>query len=135
MCGAVTYTAEVLPEMSACHCEMCRRWAGGPLFAVMAMTLEWTGDAQPAVIQSSDWAERGFCARCGSGLFYRITADVKVKGMTALAAGTLDDQSGLVLKREWFIDMKPDYYAFEGERSCVTTEQIMARRAEARGDA
>lgn len=124
MCGAVSYTADVATEASACHCDMCRRWSGGPLLMVEAKAIEWADEAPLTVLATSDWAERGFCNRCGSSLLYRFTAEGKYQGMTTLAVGTLDDQSGLQLTKEWFIDRKPGVYALAGDRKRYTEADI-----------
>lgn len=127
MCGAVSYTAEIADsQCSACHCGMCRRWTGGPLLAVSAKDIQWQGEDSLATIASSDWAERGFCSKCGSGLYWRITAPGRFEGATSVPLGTLDDQSGLTLSREWFIDKKPDAYALAGEHRCVTEAEAFA---------
>ncbi len=47
-----------------------------------------------------------------------------MKGATTVALGTLDDQSGIELAREWYIDLKPDAYTFAGEREALTEAQI-----------
>ena len=95
LCGAVSYTAKGLgPELGVCHCGMCRRWSGGPLFATSTEDLVWEGEDTIATYQSSEWAERGFCSACGSALFYRVTAPGPYHGDTHLAFGTLDNQSG-----------------------------------------
>lgn len=126
MCGAVTYTAEVHGQISACHCGMCRRWGSGPYLAIGADRVEWSGADDITTFTSSAWAERGFCAKCGSNLFYRITAEGKMQGFTSLAFGTLDDPSGVELTREWFIDKKPDAYTLAGERETITEAEVMA---------
>lgn len=125
LCGAVTYRAEVRDDMSACHCGMCRRWAGGPLLAVGTNAIAWSGEEHITVFTSSPWAERGFCNKCGSCLFYRMTAE-KFRGFTSIAFGTLDDQSGLELTKEWFSDQRPDAYEFAGERRCITEAEAKA---------
>lgn len=127
LCGAVQYTAKgVKSEMSACHCGMCRRWAGGPFLAVSCDEVDWSAGAAPKVLKTSAWAERGFCEACGSAMFYRITADGPMKGATTVAFGTLDDQAGFAIVREWYIDLKPDAYTLEGEREGLTEAQINA---------
>lgn len=89
-------------------------------------SIEWQkGDAM-RVVKSSAWAERGFCKDCGSGLFYRVTAEGKYHGATSISLGALDDQSGICLTREWFIDRKPDAYALEGDRERITEAEVMA---------
>ncbi len=124
LCGAIRYTVRGVKESSACHCDMCRRWAGGPLLSVGCEALAWDGE-EPTFFAASAWAERGFCAKCGSSLFWRITTG-KYKGLTSVTLGTLDDQEGLPLSREWFIDRKPEVYAFAGERECVTEDAALA---------
>jgi hypothetical protein len=127
MCGAVSYTAKgVDKEIAACHCSMCRRWASGPFLGINAKSVEWQGEANIRTIQSSKWAERGFCTQCGTGLFYRITAPGKFSGVTSLAYGTLDDQTGVTLTKEWFIDNKPEAYALAGDRHRVTEAEAFA---------
>lgn len=134
MCGAVRYTAQgVKPEISACHCDMCRRWSGGPFFAVNCERLVFEDEEALGVIASSAWAERGFCQKCGSGMFYRVTAEGPFQGTTTVALGTLDDQGELTLVREWFIDKRPEVYGLEGQsgRECMTEAQVMAQFSEA----
>jgi len=127
LCGAVSYTAKDLkPELSACHCGMCRRWTGGPLLAVGTGEVVWEGEDKLTTFKSSDWAERGFCAVCGSSLFYRITAPGKHQGALHLAFGTLDDQRGFDLRLEYFIDKKPEAYTLAGERKTLTEAEVFA---------
>ena len=41
LCGSVTLRASgVVPEASACHCGMCRRWNGTAYWGVVAATVE-----------------------------------------------------------------------------------------------
>jgi hypothetical protein len=126
LCGAVTFTADIEPKIDACHCSMCRHWTGGVMLTTIAKDLRFAGEDAITIYKSSEWAERAFCSRCGSSLFYRITAPGKYEGMTALAAGTLDDPSGLPLHTELCIDRKPDGYAFAGERKQLTEAQVFA---------
>jgi hypothetical protein len=105
---------------------MCRKWGGGPLFAVDCGTdVVFTGEEHISVYSSSDWAERGFCARCGSHLFYRL----KESGQYMMAAGLFDDLKGAVLDHQVFIDSKPDWYAFANETKNMTGAEIFAMYA------
>jgi hypothetical protein len=123
----VSYTARGLePTIKACHCGMCRRWSGGPYLSIGTSEVEWAGEDAITVFQSSEWAERGFCSTCGSGLYYRVTAPGPHHGRMHVAFGTLDDQSGLEMTMEFFIDIKPDAYAFAGERQRLTEAELMA---------
>lgn len=75
-CGAVRFTATLPTKWVAhCHCSMCRRAHG-------AAFVTWAGfdDGRVAVedpdsrltwFASSPPARRGFCATCGSTLFFR----------------------------------------------------------------
>jgi hypothetical protein len=63
-----------------------------------AATLVWYG--------SSASAERGFCAVCGSNLFWRPHAENR----TSIAAGTLDVPTGIAIERHIFVAEKSDYY-------------------------
>ncbi|PRP95231.1 Glutathione-dependent formaldehyde-activating enzyme [Enhygromyxa salina] len=126
MCGAVRFTADVAPKISACHCGMCRQWTSGVLLSAMAKDVSFEGEDAITVFSSSSWAERGFCSRCGSSLFYRITAEGPHHGAMSIALGVLDEPSGLPLEMEWFIDRKPDGYAFAGEHKRLTEAEALA---------
>jgi hypothetical protein len=91
-CGAVRFrTTALLDNAHICHCRMCQK-AVGNLFAALVGApndaLVWTR-GEPAVWASSDHADRGFCARCGTPLFYRGKGSPR----TGLAIGCLDDPS------------------------------------------
>ncbi|MGI3169732.1 GFA family protein [Pseudooceanicola sp. C21-150M6] len=127
MCGAVSFTVANPPfSFGACHCEMCRRWSGSAFLgiSVLQSSVTFDGEAHIRTIQSSTWAERAWCQRCGSSLYYRL-----VDGDTLqLSLGLLDDPNGMTFSDELFIDCKPDSYAFEGKgRSLVTRQEIMDR--------
>ncbi|MBT8494829.1 MAG: GFA family protein [Deltaproteobacteria bacterium] len=127
LCGEVEFVAKGLSgEASACHCKMCRRWSGASWIGVFTQDIEWTRKDALGVIQSSAWAERGFCTKCGSGLFYRVTAEGKHQGVTSVSFGCLDDQSDVSLTKEWFIDKKPEAYGYAGERKTVTEAEVLA---------
>jgi hypothetical protein len=71
LCGAVRYRASADPIRAVnCHCGVCRRTSGAAFMTFVhfpASAFAWTG-AQPTRYRSSDDAERGFCAVCGSTL-------------------------------------------------------------------
>ncbi len=88
-CGKVQY--RITGELGAagmCHCRMCQR-AVGNVFAplVTASGVEWQGT--PATWASSDIAERGFCAECGTPLFLRDFG--WATGKYEIMIATLDD--------------------------------------------
>lgn len=124
LCGAVRFEAEgVETEFHACHCGMCRRWSGGaPFFGTAAKKVTFSGD-ELGRFASSDWAERGFCKRCGTTLFYFLKP---TSGYT-LSVGAFDDPSPYKLSQEIFIDHKPDGYAIAGEHPRLTEREILAK--------
>ena len=92
LCGAVRITAAEVPvEFGACHCGMCRKWGGGgPLFAVHCSgEIAFDGAENIVRYHSSEWAERAFCKKCGTNLFYRLVdSDEHI-----FSVGIFDDQS------------------------------------------
>jgi hypothetical protein len=104
---------------------MCQRWAGGP-FVSVGGTPETVFEGQDAigVYSSSDWAERGFCKRCGSSLFYRMK---ECDGSYYLPVGLLDDVEGVTLVDEIFIDQKPSLYSFAEKTNQMTETEVFAK--------
>jgi len=74
LCGAVKFKAlNTETSIGACHCNMCIKWGGGPFMgAHCGCDVSFIGEEYITLYSSSDWAERGFCKRCGSHLFYRL---------------------------------------------------------------
>jgi hypothetical protein len=127
LCGAVRYTVEsVETEHHACHCGICRRWAGAPVFAAAAAGVRFEGAESLGRFSSSEWAERGFCRRCGSHLFYYL----KPADQYLMSVGSFDDPAGFTLAREIYIDHKPSGYAFAGELPKLTEAQVIAQFAQ-----
>ncbi len=129
LCGAVTFTAcDVTDEVHACHCKMCQRWAGGMLMAVTvpAKDIIWTGEEHIGRMTSSEWAERGWCTKCGSGLFYRITAEGPYAGNHEIPLGLFDDANGFRLTREIFVDRKSDSFELVGQHHMMTEAEVLA---------
>ncbi len=72
-CGAIRFrTTELLDNAHICHCRMCQK-AVGNFFAALVSTpkskLTWTRGT-PSHFSSSEGVERGFCAQCGTPLYY-----------------------------------------------------------------
>ena len=131
LCGAVRFTlSNPGTDFTACHCEMCRRWAGSALlaFTVPRDSAAIEGAENIATIQSSEWAERAWCRSCGSGLWYRLTL-VDQPDELQIPVGLLDDASGLTFSSEIFIDCKPDSYAYAGTRNTMTRAEVFAKYA------
>lgn len=121
MCGAVKINATTNnPDVTACHCDMCRRWSAGPFMEVNCQNLMFDGDEHIGRVRSSEWAERGFCKECGSNLFYHIidSNDYQV------SAGLFDDQTIFRMSLQVFFDFKPDFYEFANRTQTMTSEEV-----------
>lgn len=125
LCGAVKFSIDVAnPGIGACHCSMCRRWGGGPLLVVNGGSSIHIDDAAPVTVHaSSDWADRGFCAVCGTHLFYRF----KAKAQYFVPVGLFDDQTGWLFDHQIFIDHKPDYYDFANPTHNLTEAEVFVQ--------
>lgn len=90
LCGAVRYRATSSPLRGViCHCSMCRRHSGAPAMAFVHFRAEdftWV-KGQPTRYRSSEFAERGFCAACGSTLSMH---EAVLADRMLIAVGSLD---------------------------------------------
>lgn len=124
LCGGITVSSGDHKEVNLCHCAMCRRWSGGPMFAVHGgKGVRFTG-MTPVAYRSSEWAERGFCPTCGTHLFYHLLPTDEY----ILSAGLFQDQ-GFELTGQIFIDEKPDFYALKNDTPTLTGQQVFEQFA------
>ena len=109
-CGAVRYVLTKRPKgASICHCRMCQKAGGAPFMAftggVRQENFAFTRGA-PAIYRSSEIAERGFCATCGTPLTYRLIGRDRI----SVTIGSLDqpaevaptEQLGVESALPWF---------------------------------
>jgi hypothetical protein len=127
LCGAVSIeTSQLGTDAGACHCDICRKWGGGPLFALSSGDdLRIEGRDKVSVYESTPWAERGFCSACGTHLFIRV----KQSGRYILPAGLFSAEAALRFDHQIFIDKKPSYYSFSGRTKTLTGEEVFAQHA------
>lgn len=109
-CGGVKYqvTGAMRPVVF-CHCGQCRR-TSGHFVAATATSMEHFKllvDDQLAWYRSSDLAQRGFCQRCGSSLFWQPDH----REYISIMAGTVDMPSGLTAETHIFMADAGDYYS------------------------
>ena len=92
LCGAVRYEASQLPVRSAvCHCSLCQKSVGAPLVSMVHFprdALRYTS-GEPKFYKSSDIADRGFCAECGTSITYRVIS--AMSDTIVVYSETLDD--------------------------------------------
>jgi hypothetical protein len=86
------------------------------------------GEEYVTVYRSSDWAERAFCARCGSNLWFRfVPADHH-----SFLAGLFDLPESFAMWRQIFVDEKPAWYDFAQDTPKMTGAEVIAE-AKAQG--
>ena len=124
LCGAVQFRlAEAPREVGVCHCGMCRKLNGG-LPAAAANIPRPVFDADNALKwrQSSPWGQRGFCAECGTQLFWRPADENENEGWV-VSVGALENPPPLKIARHIFVDEKPDFYDFADNAPRLTGEE------------
>lgn len=94
--------------MIACHCTQCRKTSGHVWAATSAACDDIHFDRRSGLqwFRASDTAQRGFCAQCGSSLFWRPDGQDRM----AIAAGSLHAPTGLTLSAHVFCADKGTYY-------------------------
>ena len=109
LCEAVRYEIRgpVRPVVN-CHCTQCRKTSGHFVAATEtpreALTLLAAGGLR--WYRSSEEARRGFCARCGTFVFWKAHDEDTI----SFSLGVLEDPTGLRLERHIFVADKGDYY-------------------------
>jgi hypothetical protein len=109
LCGAVRYEVRgALRPIIMCHCTQCRRMTGHFMAATAARHADFrvVTDGGLKWFAASQEAQRGFCAHCGSTLFWQGVG----RDYLSIAAGTLDDSSGLEVAGHIFVADKGSYY-------------------------
>jgi hypothetical protein len=108
-CGAIRFQLAATPEApTACHCAQCRKQSGHYFASanVPKSAVRLTGGEHITWLQSSEKIRRGFCARCGSWLFWEPLH----RDWTSVALGAIDGPTGVQLERHIFVAEKGDYY-------------------------
>lgn len=81
------------------------------------------GEENVSVYDSSAWAERGFCRKCGSHLFYRIRENAQ----HIIPVGIFGSDENLVFDSQLFIDEKPSFYSFSSKTHDMTGVEVLAK--------
>jgi hypothetical protein len=106
LCGSVTITVagEHDPRVGACHCRMCQRWSGGLFLCFTADASAVTVKGEVTRYRSSAFAERAFCARCGSHLWFNDVAAGGEPRNYELMPGLFDSARSWPLRSEIYVD-------------------------------
>jgi hypothetical protein len=108
LCGAVRYRVQgPLRGIHVCHCGQCRRVHSH----LGAYTSAARADVSVEDAGALRWYARsargrsGFCGACGSSLFFEPAGENRL----AIAAGSLDQPSGLEILGHEYVADKADY--------------------------
>ncbi len=118
-CGGVQYRiAGPMRDVVLCHCSQCRRIHGhyaaytainyNRLVLTVFKTLKW--------YQASEQARRGFCSECGASLFWQRFDSESI----CIAAGSLDQPTGLKTTRQVYVADAGDYYCIDDSLETFT---------------
>ncbi|MCG3146130.1 MAG: hypothetical protein HONDAALG_03985 [Gammaproteobacteria bacterium] len=113
-CGAVRYRVRgAMRGVVNCHCKQCRRMHGhfGAYTSVARDQLTLINDAGLKWYRSSATVRRGFCSHCGASLFW----DSEQLSTISIAAGTLDDPTGLKSIAHIYTADAGDYYDIDDD--------------------
>jgi hypothetical protein len=89
LCGAVRYRIRSIFDVVYCHCAMCRRRSGAPVYLSIVVpkdAFELVKGA-PASFSSSDIGASHFCSTCGTPLYFVETQGPYV----SVSHGSLDE--------------------------------------------
>ncbi|MDC9615936.1 GFA family protein [Xenorhabdus khoisanae] len=123
LCGAVGIkTGQGIEEVNACHCKTCQKWNGGPFLSVDCKDdLQIEGAENISTYLSSEWAERAFCKKCGTHLFYHLHHPSAYYVPVAL----FENNHSSKLSRQIYVDSKPKYYNFVEKTPMLTKQDIL----------
>lgn len=126
-CGAVRYRLIAEPTgANVCHCRMCQKASGGPFMAFGGVRrsefLVTSGTI--ATFSSSDIAERGFCAHCGTPLTYRGLGSDRV----SVTLGSLDDSKAVEPRTQLGVESRVSWLIRSLSLPEIRTEQWLAKK-------
>jgi hypothetical protein len=114
LCGAVRYRVQgPLRGIIVCHCSQCRRQHSH----LGAFTSAARGDVVLGGAEALRWFAKsargrsGFCGVCGSSLFFEPAGEARI----AIAAGSLDQPSGLAVIGHEYVADKADFVRIDDD--------------------
>jgi len=115
LCGAIRYRTMVQPIRGViCHCSMCRKHSGAPALAFVhfpVASFTWL-NGEPSWYRSSRFAQRGFCAVCGSTIAMR---EEVLGDRVQVCVGSLDEpQQAKIDDHVWTNEQVP-WFQIEDE--------------------
>jgi hypothetical protein len=137
LCGAVTITVtgDHDPRVGACHCRMCQRWSGGLFLCFDAPAASVTVEGPVARFRSSPFAERAFCATCGSHLWFNDVEEGGEPVQYELMPGLFDAAHDWPLRSEIYIDRAMESARLAGDHPRKTRAEYESDNPHIEGDA
>jgi len=137
LCGAVTIrvTGDHDPRVGACHCRMCQRWSGGLFLCFDAPAASVTVEGPVARYRSSPFAERAFCATCGSHLWFNDVEEGGEPAQYELMPGLFDGAHDWPLRSEIYIDRAMESARLAGDHVRKTRADYESENPHIEGDA
>lgn len=92
----------------ACHCGDCQRLHGN-FFAMLVApgdAVQWSGELDPAWVDTSAASQRAHCPRCGS----RLAKRPRDGGRVMVSAGLFGTLPGRRIVRQVWTESRPDWY-------------------------
>jgi hypothetical protein len=114
VCGRVRYTVRgPLRGILLCHCGQCRRRHShlGAYSSAARADIDLEGAEAIVWFASSERGRCGFCGTCGSSLFFEPAGEDRL----AIAAGSLDQPSGLEVIGHEYVANKADYVRIDDD--------------------
>lgn len=133
LCGAVTVRVAGAhdPRPGACHCRMCQRWSGGLFLCFNADADGVTVEGPVTRYASSSFAERAFCAVCGSHLWMRDSTGQSYD----LTPGLFDAARDWPLRSEVYSDRAMASVRLGGEHRRATQAEYESKNQSVAEDA
>ena len=113
-CGAVQYEVKgPLRGVINCHCDQCTKLNGhyGAHSKARKENITLTKDEGLTWYKISEAARRGFCRKCGSGLFWEQFS----QDAMGIIAGSLETPTGLETIGHIFVSEKSDFYEIDDD--------------------
>ncbi len=134
LCGEVTIRINGRhdPRNGACHCRMCQRWSGGLFLCFHADDEAVTVDGPVKRFASTAFAERAFCANCGSHLWMRDTGS-GTSGYD-LMPGLFESAIDWPLRSEIYTDRAMASIRLKGDHNRATRAEYEATNAHIKDD-
>ena len=114
LCGEISFTTiGPMRPVIACHCTQCREWSGNFWAATACdeknLQIE-SGEELIVWFQSSDFARRAFCKKCGTNLFYKADGIPEIAKSISISAGVFEEPTNFEHGLHIFCKNRGDYY-------------------------